>query len=231
MGSLSSEQRNDAASVHSIHVGFLAFPFFFFFLVVGAVPMIEPILADPPIPPSASAILITRLLLVGVIVGTVMIGYLMSSFLWGAGYQPVSRKALSRMTEFSEPLTGRSVFDLGSGFGRIVLELARSHEAFVTGVEVDPLKAWWTRLEIRRAGLQGRARVLRENLLATDLSRADVVFVFLWPGLMAKIREKALLEMKPGSLIVSYEHRLTDWEPERVDKELHVFLYRIPDRP
>ncbi len=69
-----------------------------------------------------------------------------------------------------------------------------------------------------------------DNLLSADLSRADAIFVFLWPGLMAKLRGKVLAEMRPGSLIVSYEHRFPEWEPEKRDEKLHVFLYRVPER-
>ncbi len=134
------------------------------------------------------------------------------------------------MLELAEPLEGRQVYDLGSGFGRIVIEASR-HGAFATGVELDPVKVLWSRMIVRRMRLGDRARILRVNLLAVDISRADVVCVFLWPGIMEKLRKKALDEMRPGSLVISYWHRFRDWKPEFEDRDLRVYAYRIPEAP
>jgi len=152
-----------------------------------------------------------------------------TGFLWGAGYEPVDRKSLKKMLEIAEPLEGRQVYDLGSGYGRIVVEAGR-HGAAVTGFEMDPLKVWWSRRAIQRKGLAGRATIVRENLLAADLSRADVVFVFLWPGIMEKLKAKVLQEMKPGSLVVSYYHMFKNWKADFQDDKLEVYAYRIPAR-
>jgi hypothetical protein len=152
-------------------------------------------------------------------------------FLWGAGYEPVSKRSLKKMLEISEPLRGRQAYDLGSGFGRIVIEVASRHGGFATGFEMDPLKVWWSRLMITRKGLGDRARIIWGNLLEADISGADVVYVFLWPGIMEKVRSKVLKEMRPGALVVSYWHRFRDWTPEVEEPELRVYAYRIPNGP
>jgi len=153
---------------------------------------------------------------------------LVGGFIWGAGYQPVPKKSLLRMIELSSPSERTNVYDLGSGFGRIVIEVARRTGARCTGVEIDPVKCFWASWAVRRNGFQERVRIIRSNLLEADISSADVVFVFLWSRIMERLKEKITSEMKPGSLVVSYWHRFRGWEPEASDEKLRVYLYRVP---
>jgi ribosomal protein L11 methylase PrmA len=164
------------------------------------------------------------LLVVALFLAYVFLG----GFISGAGYQPTPRSTLETMFEFSQPDETRKVFDLGSGFGRIVIEVAERFRSDCTGVEVDPMKVWWSRRSIRKRGLESRARVVRGNLMSADISKADIVYVFLWEGIMQRLREKVLREMKPGSVVVSYYHRFAGWQPEREDKDKRVYLYRVP---
>jgi len=146
---------------------------------------------------------------------------------FGAAFQPTPRKAISRAFELCDP-KGKVVYDLGAGFGRVLFEEASAGAALCVGIETDPLKCWWIRREAKRRGLQGTIRVVRANLLRVDLSNADVVFVFLSRGLMRKLKQKVLKEMRPGSVIVSYDHRFEGWQPDRIDSESKISLYRLP---
>jgi predicted RNA methylase len=170
--------------------------------------------------------LITALILVGIIV----IGYFLSTFIMGAGYEPIPRKILDEMIELSAPAKGQRVYDMGSGFGRIIIGVAQAKGAICTGVEVDPLKVWWTRRVIRSKGLTGRVDVVKSNLLTADISQADFVFAFLWDGIMQKLGDKAIKEMRPGSMVVSYYHRILGWEPEKQDTKNKIYLYKIPEK-
>ena len=86
-----------------------------------------------------------------VLIGIIIIGYFLSTFITGAGYEPVPSRILDRMIDLSTPKKGQRVYDLGSGFGRILIRVAQVTGASCTGVEVDPLKVWWTRRAIRSA--------------------------------------------------------------------------------
>jgi adenine-specific DNA methylase len=139
------------------------------------------------------------------------------------------------------------MLDLGAGFGRIMLEAAKSG-ATVIGYETDPVKVFWINRQIeikfhfRRMWTQGLASgmrynpykydeadittsVRRENLLNADLSKADVVYAYLSPPLMQKIGEKAQKEMKVGARIISAEHRIDGWQPSFEDKKMKIYVY------
>lgn len=47
---------------------------------------------------------------------------------------------------------------------------------------------------------------------------------------MQKLKDKALREMKPGSVVVSYYHRFNGWPPEREEKHERIYLYRVPPK-
>jgi len=165
-----------------------------------------------------------------IVIGAIIIGYFLWSFVEGAGYEPVPSRILTRMIELSEPKKGQRVYDLGSGFGRIIIRVAQETGATCTGVEVDPIKVWWTRRTIRSKGLGGQVDVVKSNLLDADISQADFVFAFLWEGIMQKVGEKAVKEMKPGSMIVSYYHKILGRQPEKEDSKNRIYLYKIPEK-
>lgn len=151
-------------------------------------------------------------------------------FLWGAGFQPIPRKSLIRMIELSSPKEGMVTYDLGSGFGRIVIAVAERTKASCIGVEIDPIKCWWSRYQINKRRLGSRAIIIRANLMSVNLGGADIVYLFLWSGIMQRLKAKILSEMKPGCVVLSYWHKFNGWEPEYSDDKLKVYLYRVPHR-
>ena len=155
--------------------------------------------------------------------------YFLSGFIWGAGYAPTSKGEIDRIAELLNVGNGK-FYDLGSGFGRIVISLADRYDANCVGVEVDPLKCWWSNLMIRRKKLQGRISMIHSNFLNVNLGDADKVFIFLSGGtdIMERLRKKMWEEMKPESLVVSYVHKFSNWTP--VKRNGRLFLYSIPTR-
>lgn len=105
--------------------------------------------------------------------------------------------------------------DIGSGIGDMVLYLARACPSgqFV-GIEIAPLP--WL---ISRA--RGWFRNSRGNFVLGDYDRLDfagfdVVFAYLSPAAMEALWVKAVREMRPGSLLLSYEFRIPGVEPQIV---------------
>src|SRR3989338_878500 len=74
----------------------------------------------------------------------------------GAPYLPTHRESVAKMIELAQVRPADKMVDLGSGDGRIVIAFAKQGiEAH--GYEVNPLLVWWSRKNIQRAGLDGRA--------------------------------------------------------------------------
>ena len=129
-----------------------------------------------------------------------------------------------------------TVYDLGSGDGRIVIAAARDFGARGVGVELDPDLVAESARNARRAGVAGRARFLLQNIFETDISEATVVTLYLSPDLNLRLRPKLLSQLKPGSRIVSHDFPIGDWQPARVvnfkgPERTHVLsLWIVPPR-
>jgi SAM-dependent methyltransferase len=168
----------------------------------------------------------------------ILVGYVfLSGFIWGAGYYPTARKEIDSIAHLFglEERKGAvavvepkfTLYDLGSGFGRVILSIAEKYRACCVGVEIDPIKCWWSRLAIERKGLRRDAKVIRSNILDVDLSSADAVFVFLSEetNIMERLRQKLFREMRPGSRVVSYIHRFPGgWAPEQTSGKLSLYI-------
>ncbi|WP_018152053.1 class I SAM-dependent methyltransferase [Leeia oryzae] len=100
------------------------------------------------------------------------------------------------------PETPRLVFaELGSGTGTVLAHIcSRRPDWQLHGYELAWLPysySWW---RFRR---QKRVTLHRQDFMATDWSGFDVVYAFLSPLVMEDVWQKAMQEMKPGSLLIS----------------------------
>ncbi|MFL9923442.1 class I SAM-dependent methyltransferase [Herbaspirillum lusitanum] len=105
--------------------------------------------------------------------------------------------------------------DIGSGLGGAVLHLARQRpESEFIGIEIAPLPWLVSRL---RASLSGnRCSFVRGDYLLLDFADYDVVFAYLSPAAMQTLWSKAKAEMRPGSLLFSYEFEIPGHAPDIV---------------
>lgn len=157
------------------------------------------------------------LLLVGVVL-------VLSAFagISGAPWVPAFRKDLDEVLDDAQLQSGQLCIELGSGDGRL-LQAAARRGAHVIGYEINPalyVISWFRLLPYRN-----RSRVYLKNLWRADLSKADVVLTFLVPRTMPKLYKKAVNDMKPGALLVSYIFPITGAKP--LIKRHHWFVYRI----
>lgn len=116
------------------------------------------------------------------------------------------------------------VIDLGSGDGRIVITAARRFGASGLGVEIVPELVARSRLAAERAGVAQRAEFREQDLFKTDLSAATVITLYLLPEVNLQLRP-ALLQLAPGTRIVSHDWDLGDWLPDE------TLTLEVPDKP
>lgn len=160
--------------------------------------------------------------IVGSAVMLVMFVYIFGSFIWGAGYQPTPKSALTQIPKYID-LKGKRFYDLGAGYGRVMKFALSSGAKPVIGVEIDPVKVFWLRRQVSAPN----AVIMQENIFKVSLQDADVVFAFLWPAFMAKLEGKVLSEMPKGSYFVSYYHKFPNLVPMVDDKKHHLRIYQF----
>ena len=133
------------------------------------------------------------------------------------------------------------VIDLGSGDGRIVILAAKRFGARGLGIEINPELVARSRENARNAGVDSRVSFREQDLFKTDLSPASVVTLYLLPEVNMQLRPK-LLQLRPGTRVVSHDFDMEDWEPDRkltvdapdkpigLGKTSNVYLWIVPAR-
>jgi len=134
------------------------------------------------------------------------------------------------------------VVDLGSGDGRIVIAAAKRYGARGLGIELDDTLVAESRASAAREGVSDRVAFLQQDIFVADFSDATVVTMYLLPEANLQLRPRILLELRPGTRIVSHDWDMADWPPERQvvvqapeetvgpRKESTVYLWIVPAR-
>jgi len=125
---------------------------------------------------------------------------------------PTAQGLVDRMLDMAK-LTSKDIhYDLGSGDGRTVITAAKRGAA-AFGVEYNPDMVQLSRRNAEKAGVAGKATFIHGDIFETDFSKATVITLFLLPELNVKLRPK-ILDMKPGTRIVSNSFTMGDWESD-----------------
>ena len=132
-----------------------------------------------------------------------------------APYFPTPETIVDKMLKLGELKAGETMFDLGSGDGRIVVDAARKYKAIAIGVELDDSLYKQSMDRIKRLGLAPTARIIHGDLLQQDYSSADLLTVYLLPvatDLVTPILEK---QLNKGTRIVAHDFQFAQWKAER----------------
>lgn len=136
-----------------------------------------------------------------------------------APYVPTPMAVARQMLELARVSKVDTVYDLGSGDGRIVIMAAKDFGAAAVGIELNDYLASQSEDKIKKMGLQKAARIIHGDLFKVDLRPATVVTVYLLTVMNERLRPKFEKELLPGTQIVCHDFRIPGWEPKQV---LHV---------
>jgi SAM-dependent methyltransferase len=143
-------------------------------------------------------------------------------------YVPTPQVTVDEMLRLANVGPRDFILDLGSGDGRIVITAARKFGARGLGVDLDFHLVIQSEENARQAGVENRVNFLQQDLFKTDLAQATVITMYLLPGVTRRLRPR-LLELKPGTRIVSHDFDLEDWKPDRKTYiRKNVFLWIVP---
>ena len=125
---------------------------------------------------------------------------------------PTPQVVVDKMLDLAKVAPADFVIDLGSGDGRIVITAAL-RGARALGVEYNPDMVALSNRNAQKNGVADKTKFVKADLFETDFSRASVITMFLLPDMLLKLRPK-ILELKPGTRIVSNTFTIADWEAD-----------------
>lgn len=145
-------------------------------------------------------------------------------------FVPTPYVVIEEMLRLAKVTPGDFVMDLGSGDGRVLITAAKKFGASGIGVDLDGELVAESIETAAAAGVSDRVKFLQQDLFKTDISQATVITMYLLPGVMMRLRP-ALLNLKPGTRLVSHDFRLEDWNPDVTTQiRKNAFLWIVPAR-
>jgi SAM-dependent methyltransferase len=128
---------------------------------------------------------------------------------------PTPQSLVERMLDMAK-LTAKDIhYDLGSGDGRTVIAAAK-RGAQAVGVEYNPDMVALSERAAAKEGVAGKAKFIHGDIFQIDFSEATVLTLYLLPSLNVKLRP-TILNMKPGTRVVSHAFTMDDWQPDQTD--------------
>lgn len=132
-----------------------------------------------------------------------------------APYFPTPETIVDQMLKLGELKAGETMFDLGSGDGRIVIDAARKYKAKAIGVELDDSLFKQSMERIKSLGLSNTAYIIHGDLLKQDYSSADLLTVYLLPVATEMVTPILERQLRKGARIVAHDFQFAAWKPER----------------
>jgi trans-aconitate methyltransferase len=127
-----------------------------------------------------------------------------------------------------------TIYDAGSGWGNLAIKLAkRFPDCKIIGIENSPIPYAASKILSRFLRLE-HLHFIRANFLNVPMQDASLLVCYLYPGGMKKIKTK-LLELQPGTPVISNTFSIPGWEPLEIiqTQDLYrspIYLYKVPMR-
>lgn len=143
----------------------------------------------------------------------------------GSPYAPTKKDYIEAIFALAAARPGELLVDLGSGNGAILIAAAE-RGIRARGVEINPFWVWYSRARIRRRGLSRLASLAYGDMFAHPIADADIIFMYLVPGAMARLSDRLRREAAPGARIIAHRFPLPGWMPTK--KQEALLLYHTP---
>lgn len=150
----------------------------------------------------------------------------------GALFVPTSPVRIKTIIEALSMDSGEIFMDLGCGHGNVLRYVHRQTGVKAAGFEINPLAFT---LAYVSCLFHPRIKIRYRNFWKADLSRADIVFCYLFPDVMGRLGIKLKKELKPGARVVSCNFPLPGWQPVNILKpestrhNTPVYIYHLPE--
>ena len=152
------------------------------------------------------------------------------SQLKGAPYVPSNQKETEELLKLAGLKPKQLMVELGSGDGRVLRTAVKNFGVYGIGIDVNPVLNWWATLLSKKQKL-ANIKFISKNIFDYDLSKADVVYLFLMPELINKLENKFNREIRPKTLMISHGFEIKFWKKYLTKKRDHkpfpTYYYRV----
>jgi predicted RNA methylase len=145
---------------------------------------------------------------------------------------PTPSSVVDRMLDAAHVKASDTVYDLGSGDGRIVIAAAQKYGARAVGVEMLPDLCRQAQRRIHELGLDDRASIVEGNVFHVDFSQATVVTMYFMTDSNERLRPSLEKHLRAGTRVVSNQFPVKGWKPISVEHvkagmDYTIYVYEI----
>jgi SAM-dependent methyltransferase len=137
-----------------------------------------------------------------------------------------------RMLELAGAGPEDTVYDLGSGDGRIPILAAQEFGCRAVGIERDPELCRYSEQRVAELGLSKQVQFQCVDFFQADLHPATVVSLYLLSAVNGQLQSRLASHLRPRSRVVALDFAVPGWRPARTTKvrsegnvEYTLFLY------
>lgn len=144
------------------------------------------------------------------------------------GLPPVTtnRERTRKALELANPQPGETLYDLGSGHGRVLVIAAKEFGLNAVGIEVGPVQCVISWLNARWNRVSSQVRVEAGDFFKSNFEEADIIFAYLTSDYGERLAKKLAAELKPGTRVVTVSFDLPGWDADIFDRERLIYLYK-----
>lgn len=113
---------------------------------------------------------------------------------------------------------GEIIYDLGAGDGRALIMAAQEFDARGVGIELREDLTKQAISKVSQLGLENRVKIVHSDIFKVNLSRADVIYMYLTTSANEKVKPKLETELKAGARVVSHDYEIRGWKAARVER-------------
>ena len=143
-------------------------------------------------------------------------------------FVPTPQEVVDRMLEIAKVRKGEFLIDLGSGDGRIAVTAAKK-SARAASASTSTRTASRKPTRTPRSRTSATSSSSRQNLFETDISKADVITMYLLTELNLG-SARSCSTSSPARGIVSHAFNMGDWMPDQKETgaRYDVYLWIVP---
>lgn len=149
-------------------------------------------------------------------------------------YVPTPQEVVDRMLDLADVRPGEIVYDLGCGDARIPVTAAKRFGSKAWGFDINPVRVKESLDNVQRNKVGDLVTIKLQDIFDLDLSKADVVTLYLLPQLNVKLIPQ-LDKLKPGVRIVSHDFDMEGVRPKKLvtytpsgGREHRIYLWVTP---
>lgn len=128
----------------------------------------------------------------------------------------LSHKRIKKILELANLNQARLLYDLGCGDARFLVAAVKKYPKLkAVGIEINLWAYLRAQANISLSQVRSQVKIYYKNFYKINLSQADIIYCYLWPGAMERLKPKLEHELKSGAVVMSYAFPIKNWiKPE-----------------